>query len=235
MARTQHHNESGWLAERANPHCPGTVTAYNAKEQGIDAYGNPIAVVCDAHGQIGGVQSVQAAIALLRTPDDFCTACRSIDAERPQPMDLEFRHTPGDWEVQRHDDGAIKIWEHGVLLFTVEPRPRAKAYEQLANARLAGASRRMLLALVDMVKLIEQWEISGTQPFEGPLRRGEARQAIAAALGTGDPCPKCDGHHALCMRCDKSCQCPGDGDAYVLCEACNAMDVTAAVKRGEPV
>lgn len=86
--RKIHNQESGYVAERRNPLAaligplpPGTrnkVVIYRAAEQGIDAGGNKYAVVCDAHGQIGGATSVPHARKLMKDPSEFCTKCRDL-------------------------------------------------------------------------------------------------------------------------------------------------------------
>ena len=79
MARKQHSEEAGYIAERMNPYVPGRkIVIYEATEQGIDAWGNRYALVCDAHGQIGGATSMPKARNLMKDPSGFCTDCRTI-------------------------------------------------------------------------------------------------------------------------------------------------------------
>ena len=75
--RKLHNEEPGYIAERTNPYVPGTkVAIYIAADQGIDAWGNKYAIVCDAHGNIGGATSVPAAREMMKEPDIFCLNCR---------------------------------------------------------------------------------------------------------------------------------------------------------------
>lgn len=79
MARKQHNQEAGYIAERTNPHLPGRkVVIYHAATQGIDAFGFTYAVVCDAHANIGSASSVPKARELMKAPEDFCEACREL-------------------------------------------------------------------------------------------------------------------------------------------------------------
>lgn len=79
--RKQHNTEAGYVAERMNPHCPGTkVAIYRAAEQGLDDAGGPYAVVCDAHATIVNVHSVKAARTSMKAPENFCEACAAMSA-----------------------------------------------------------------------------------------------------------------------------------------------------------
>lgn len=80
--RKQHNQDAGYIAERMNPFVPGTkVVIYIAAEQGIDAWGDKYAVVCDAHSNIGGRTNLPEARHFMKNPCDFCQDCRAI-AER---------------------------------------------------------------------------------------------------------------------------------------------------------
>lgn len=82
MRRKQHSDELGYIAERVNPYVAGTkVVIYKAAEQGIDAWGHKYAVVCDAHRQIGGTDSVPKAREFMKQPEEFCTDCRTLIGE----------------------------------------------------------------------------------------------------------------------------------------------------------
>jgi len=82
MNRKRHNHEAGYIAERVNPFVPHTkVVIYNANEQGIDVAEYKYAVVCDAHGQIGGEDSVRLARQSMKQPDDFCVECRVLAEE----------------------------------------------------------------------------------------------------------------------------------------------------------
>lgn len=83
----QHSGEAGYIAERANPYVvarngrTAKVVIYDAAQQGIDTAGQRHAVVCDAHGQIGGAPSLPEARKMMKRPDEFCTECRALAGE----------------------------------------------------------------------------------------------------------------------------------------------------------
>jgi len=52
------------------------MTTYVAEVQGIDTDGEPYAVVCEEHGAIVGVRSLQTASACMALAD-FCEDCRA--------------------------------------------------------------------------------------------------------------------------------------------------------------
>lgn len=80
--RKQHSGESGYVAERINPHVPGKkVVIYRAAEQTVDVYGMQFAIVCDAHSQVGGAMTIKIARANMKNPGEFCTECRRLEPE----------------------------------------------------------------------------------------------------------------------------------------------------------
>lgn len=69
-------NLAGEKLCRTNRLTGRVMTTYMAGVQGIDTDGEPYAVVCEEHGAIVGVRSLQAASASM-TLADFCEDCRA--------------------------------------------------------------------------------------------------------------------------------------------------------------
>ena len=77
--RKQHSGECGYIAERMNPHVPGTkVVIYRAADQGIDDADGKYAVVCDAHSTVDHTTSIPNARSLMKAPETFCLDCRAF-------------------------------------------------------------------------------------------------------------------------------------------------------------
>lgn len=75
--RKKHSEESGYIAERANPHVKGSkVIIYIAVKQGMDVGNNKYAVFCDAHSTLIGTTSIPKARILMKQPEQFCDGCR---------------------------------------------------------------------------------------------------------------------------------------------------------------
>lgn len=71
-----HNHECGYIAERKNPFVPSRkVVIYQADLQEIDVDGKTYAVVCDAHGTIGGTNNLPDARVLMKNPNNFCEGC----------------------------------------------------------------------------------------------------------------------------------------------------------------
>lgn len=70
---------AGYRASKKNPLTGIHNVIYEAAEQGIDAWGNRYAVVCEAHKQIGGAPSMPKARELMKDATEFCTDCRDLD------------------------------------------------------------------------------------------------------------------------------------------------------------
>ena len=85
MSKRKIHNaEAGYVAERMNPHRPGTkVVIYEAAMQGIDVGTDRYAVVCDAHAAIAGESGLRGARKSMKAPENFCDGCRAILARVP--------------------------------------------------------------------------------------------------------------------------------------------------------
>ncbi len=69
-------NLAGVKLCRANSLTGRVMTTYLAEAQGIDTDGEPYAVVCEEHGAIVGVRSLQVASACMAVAD-FCEDCRA--------------------------------------------------------------------------------------------------------------------------------------------------------------
>jgi hypothetical protein len=69
-------NFAGVKLCRKNRLTDRVMTTYVAEVQGIDTDGEPYAVVCEEHGAIVGVRSLQVASACIAVAD-FCEDCRA--------------------------------------------------------------------------------------------------------------------------------------------------------------
>lgn len=79
MARKQHNQSAGYIAERMNPFLPGKkVVIYLAAELNMDVGGNKYAVVCIAHNTLVGVPSIPRARIAMKNPDEFCEECSAL-------------------------------------------------------------------------------------------------------------------------------------------------------------
>lgn len=93
MSKRKPFNENaGYIASRRNELNRGWVVIYRSDEAGIDV-GAKYAVVCELHGTMTGVSSVQKARRLLKYPD-FCEQC-ALDY-----VDCLVEHDGGE-EVER--------------------------------------------------------------------------------------------------------------------------------------
>jgi hypothetical protein len=71
-------NNAGVVACRRNRTTTLLVTLYDAAVAGIDADGDPLVVVCEAHGALLNAQSKTWGFRAMAQPWDFCEECRSL-------------------------------------------------------------------------------------------------------------------------------------------------------------
>lgn len=69
---------AGYRASKKNPLTGIHNVIYEAEAQGIDAWGNRYAVVCEGHKTIGGAPSMPKARELMKDATEFCLDCREL-------------------------------------------------------------------------------------------------------------------------------------------------------------
>jgi hypothetical protein len=95
----------------------------------------------------------------------------------------EAKHTPGEWTSESPDEfGDYNICPaDGVLAVAAVVSNLRPPAEVAANARLIAAAPDMLLSLVWLHGLLENWQADSDEQF--PLALAAARAAIAKATG----------------------------------------------------